>query len=69
MTKTSVLYPKLWRIARALRNDYGGQDLIEYALIAGFVATALSALTPQVSESVQTILSKANTVLIAAASS
>jgi pilus assembly protein Flp/PilA len=46
-----------------------GQDLIEYALMAGFVATAVSAIMPGVASSANVIFSKANSVMILAASS
>jgi pilus assembly protein Flp/PilA len=39
---------------RILR-DNRGQDLIEYALMAGFVAVAAGALMPNVASSIQTI--------------
>jgi Flp pilus assembly pilin Flp len=49
-----------------LAGDARGQDLIEYALLAGFVAFAAGALLPGVTESVSTIFSKTISVLIAA---
>lgn len=50
---------KFWKNTR-------GQDLIEYALMAGFVAVAAGALMPGVSTSVSTIFSKIQSVLTAA---
>ena len=44
-------------------KDTRGQDLIEYALMAGFVAVAAGAVMPGVSTSISTILSKAGSVL------
>ena len=38
--------------------DERGQDLIEYALMAGFVAVAAGAIMPGVSTSISTIFSK-----------
>lgn len=38
--------------------DTRGQDLVEYALMAGFVAVAAGAIFPGVSTSVSKILSK-----------
>ena len=38
--------------------DEHGQDLIEYALMAGFVAVAAGALMPGVAQSISVILSK-----------
>lgn len=40
-----------------------GQDLIEYALMAGFVAVAAGAIMPGVASSVSTIFSKVGSVL------
>jgi Flp pilus assembly pilin Flp len=40
-----------------------GQDLIEYALMAGFVAVAAGAVMPGVSSSISTIFSKVGSVL------
>jgi len=51
-------------------KDAKGQDLIEYALMAGFVAVAAGAIMPGVSTSISTIFSKvASTMTRAAASS
>lgn len=52
-----------------LRKDTRGQDLIEYALMAGFVAVAAGAIMPGVSSSISTIFSKIGSVLSAAAAS
>jgi len=51
---------KIWK-------DKQGQDLIEYALMAGFVAVAAGAIMPNVAEQVTTIFSKVNAQLTAAA--
>jgi pilus assembly protein Flp/PilA len=47
---------QLWR-------DTHGQDLIEYALMAGFVAVTAGALMPSVASSISTIFSKVASVL------
>lgn len=48
-------------------KDTKGQDLIEYALMAGFVAVAAGAIMPGVSTSISTIFSKvASTMTVAA---
>ena len=52
---------RLWR-------DRRGQDLVEYALLAGFVAVAAGALLPGISTSISTIFSQMGSVLTAAAS-
>ncbi len=44
-----------------------GQDLIEYALMAGFVAVAAGALMPNVSASISTVFSKIQSLLANAA--
>jgi pilus assembly protein Flp/PilA len=53
----------LWK----LRKNTRGQDLIEYALMAGFVAVAAGALMPNVSASISTVFSKVTSLLTAAA--
>jgi len=44
-------------------NDANGQDLIEYALMAGFVAVAAGAIMPGVATSISQIFSKVSSVL------
>jgi len=56
-----VLKLKVWK-------DTRGQDLIEYALMAGFVAVAAGAIMPGVSSSISTIFSKVSSVMTNAAS-
>ncbi len=58
MKKLNTLLLKL-----RIMKDTRGQDLIEYALMAGFVAVAAGAIVPGVAESIRTIFSKVNTVL------
>ena len=55
----------IWKL-RILR-DTKGQDLIEYALMAGFVAVAAGAIMPGVATSISTIFSKIASVMSAAA--
>ncbi len=50
-----------------LAQDEAGQDLVEYALLAGFVAVAAGALLPGISGSISVIFSKMASVLSAAA--
>ena len=50
---------KVWK-------DTKGQDLIEYALMAGFVAVAAGAIMPNVAASISTIFQKISNVLTAA---
>lgn len=58
----AIFAMKVWR-------DKRGQDLIEYALMAGFVAVAAGALMPNVASSISTIFSKITSVMTAAAAS
>ena len=50
-----------------LARDTRGQDLVEYALLAGFIAVAAGALLPGISDSISTIFSKMASVLTNAA--
>ena len=63
MTKFTnlVLKLKVWK-------DTRGQDLIEYALMAGFVAVAAGAIMPGVATSISTIFSKVSSVMSVASS-
>ena len=51
----------------SLAKDRSGQDLIEYALMAGFVAVAAGAIMPGVATSISTIFSKVASVMASAA--
>jgi len=53
---------KIWK-------DRRGQDLIEYALMAGFVAVAAGAIMPGVATSISQIFVKVSSVLTQASSS
>jgi len=48
-------------------KDNQGQDLIEYALMAGFVAVSAGALMPGISTSISTVFSKVASVMTDAA--
>ncbi len=54
--KNLLLKVKIW-------HDTKGQDLIEYALMAGFVAVAAGAIMPSVATSISTIFSKISSVM------
>lgn len=54
-------------VMRRFWKETEGQDLIEYALMAGFVALAAAALMPNVTSSISTIFSKINSLLSSAA--
>ena len=57
----------IWKLR--IWKDTRGQDLIEYALMAGFVAVAAGAIMPGVSTSISTIFSKIDSVMTAASAS
>ena len=48
-------------------KDTRGQDLIEYALMAGFIAVAAGAIVPGVADSIKTIFGKVNNVMTSSA--
>ena len=52
---------------RGLIEEQKGQDLVEYALLAGFVAVAAGALLPAISSSISTIFTRMGSVLSTAA--
>jgi pilus assembly protein Flp/PilA len=54
--KNLFLKLKIWK-------DQSGQDLIEYALMAGFVAVAAGAVMPGVATSLSQIFSKVASVM------
>ena len=56
-----ILKMQIWK-------DTQGQDLIEYALMAGFVAVAAGAIMPGIATSISTIFSKVASVMAAASS-
>jgi pilus assembly protein Flp/PilA len=57
---------EIWQLE--IWKDTRGQDLIEYALMAGFVAVAAGAIMPNVASSISTIFSQISSVLTTAAS-
>ena len=57
----------LVRLLRIAKDNTSGQDLIEYALMAGFVAVAAAAIMPNIAPSISTIFSQVNSALAAAA--
>jgi pilus assembly protein Flp/PilA len=54
----------VWKLR--IWKDTSGQDLIEYALMAGFVAVAAGAIMPDVASSISTIFSQISSALTAA---
>ena len=54
--------------SRLIRHE-GGQDLIEYALMAAFIAVAVAAIFPQtLAPNISTVFSKVTSTLVAASS-
>jgi pilus assembly protein Flp/PilA len=49
-------------------RDTKGQDLVEYALMAGFVAVTAGAIMPGVASSISVIFSQIGSVMMGAAS-
>jgi Flp pilus assembly pilin Flp len=54
-------------LVRIWKNRHG-QDLIEYALMAGFVAVSAGATMPSVAASISTVFSQVSSVMAAASS-
>ena len=52
----------------ALREDIKGQDMVEYALLAGFIAVAAGATLPGISDGISTIFSRMGSLISQAAS-
>jgi Flp pilus assembly pilin Flp len=59
-TRTLTVLMRTWR-------DRCGQDLIEYALMAGFVAVAAGAVMPGIASSISTVFSQVGSVMAEAA--
>ena len=55
----------IWKLR--IFKDTRGQDLIEYALMAGFVAVAAGSIMPGVASSISTIFSKISSTMTSAA--
>lgn len=61
------MYLFVVELVQRIRKDNRGQDLIEYALMAGFVAVAAGAIMPGIADNISTIFSKvASTMSLAA---
>ncbi len=59
---------KLYSLILRLVRDEEAQDMVEYALLAGFIAVAAGALLPGISDSISTIFSKMASLVANAAS-
>jgi len=69
MERLTNLYLSLGIRIRNLKGNVKAQDLIEYALMAGFVAVAAGALMPNIASSISTVFSKISSVMADAAAS
>jgi pilus assembly protein Flp/PilA len=69
MKRLQGLSLKLSIWIHGLARNVEGQDLIEYALMAGFVAVAAAALMPDINSSLSTVFSKISSVMTVAAAS
>jgi pilus assembly protein Flp/PilA len=58
---------KLYIFLSNLARNERGQDMVEYALLAGFIAVAAGATLPGISTSISTIFSKMASVTSVAA--
>jgi Flp pilus assembly pilin Flp len=54
---------KLQALIIRLLNDKKGQDMVEYALLAGFIAVAAGAILPGISDDISSIFSKMASVV------
>lgn len=62
--KMKTIFNLVWKVR--IWADTRGQDLIEYALMAGFVAVAAGAIMPGVASSISKIFSKVASVMSSA---
>ena len=53
---------KLYHLILKLARDERAQDLVEYALLVGFIAVAAGAFMPPVADSISIIFSKMRSV-------
>ena len=58
----------LGSMLRLIVTSESGQDLIEYALMAGFVAVAAGAFLPSIAPGVSTVFSRVGSAVTAAGS-
>jgi Flp pilus assembly pilin Flp len=58
---------KLYTLLQSLKNDETAQDMVEYALLAGFIAVAAGATLPGIANSLNLIFSKMASVTSVAA--
>jgi Flp pilus assembly pilin Flp len=56
-----ILVRQLWRIV--IWRDRRGQDMVEYALLAGFIAVAVGTISPGLANSMSEIYSRVTSKL------
>ncbi len=54
---------KLYTFLLKLRRDERGQDMVEYALLAGFIAVAAGGLLPGIADGISIIFSKMGSLI------
>ena len=54
---------RLYMILSDLRRDERAQDMVEYALLAGFIAVAAGALLPGIAGGISVIFSKMSSLI------
>ena len=59
---------KIQQLVIRLLQDKKGQDMVEYALLAGFIAVAAGAILPSIEQQLSIIFSKMQSVVADAAS-
>ena len=57
---------KLYGFVLGLAHDETAQDLVEYALLLGFIAVAAGAFLPNVANGISTIFSKMSSLVLQA---
>jgi Flp pilus assembly pilin Flp len=65
----TIVCLKLLPRFREFLGDRRGQDLIEYALLAGFIAVSVVTMFDSVASSFVTVMSKVNSVVVLSVSS
>ena len=58
---------KLYGLLKGLKRDERAQDMVEYALLAGFIAVAAGALLPGIAADISIIFSKMASIVANAA--
>jgi Flp pilus assembly pilin Flp len=58
---------KLYSLLKGLKRDERAQDMVEYALLAGFIAVAAGALLPGIAADISIIFSKMASIVANAA--